>query len=166
MDRNLSVNLAEQPEGGYTLTSNELPELVTEGDSVDEAMENLEDAYAAALELYEEMGRPAPVGGEKPPKRSPRFAAFSPEARLDSDPDVPADNGQLRFEAMLGEYELRLPARKLRALGCEELARRAHGSHRIWRNPITGGSAVVPDYGSRDLRVGTIRAVLRNLGVG
>ena len=25
MDRNLSVNLAEQPEGGYTLTSNELP---------------------------------------------------------------------------------------------------------------------------------------------
>ena len=47
MDSNLSVNLAEQPEGGYTLTSNELPELVTEGDSVDEAMENLKDAYAA-----------------------------------------------------------------------------------------------------------------------
>ncbi|MDE0298564.1 MAG: type II toxin-antitoxin system HicA family toxin [Candidatus Poribacteria bacterium] len=61
---------------------------------------------------------------------------------------------------------MRLPARKLRALGCQELARRAHGSHRIWRNPLTGGSAVVPDYGSRDLRVGTIRAVLRNLGVG
>ena len=166
MDRNLSVNLAEQPEGGYTLTSNEFPELVTEGDSVDEAMENLEDAYAAALELYEEIGRPAPVGGEKPPKRSPRFPTFSPESRIDSDPDVPADNGQLRFEATLCEYELRLPARKLRALGCEELARRARGPHRIWRNPLTGGSAVVPDYGSRDLRVGTIRAVLRNLGVG
>ena len=166
MDRNLSVNLAEQPEGGYTLTSNELPELVTEGDSVDEAMENLGDAYAAALELYEELGRPAPVGGEKPPKRSPRLAAFPPESRIGSDADLPADNGQLRFEAILGEYELRLPARKLRALGCEERPRRGRGSHRIWRNPLTGGSAVVPDYGSRDLRIGTIRVVLRNLGVG
>ncbi|MDE0042976.1 MAG: type II toxin-antitoxin system HicA family toxin [Candidatus Poribacteria bacterium] len=67
---------------------------------------------------------------------------------------------------MLGECELRLPARKLRALGCEEHPRRERGSHRIWRNPLTGGSAVVPDYGSRDLRIGTIRAVLRNLGVG
>ena len=166
MDSNLSVNLAEQPEGGYTLTSNELPELVTEGDSVDEAMENLQDAYAAALELYEDLGRAMPAGEEKPPGRGPRFAAFPLESRTDSDADVPVDNGQLRYEAMLCEYELRLPARKLRALGCEELARRERGSHRIWRNPLTGGSAVVPDYGSHDLRIGTIRAVLRNLGVG
>ena len=166
MDSNLSVNLAEQPEGGYTLTSNELPELVTEGDSVDEAMENLKDAYAAALELYEELGRPAPAGGEKSAQRSPRFAVFSPESRVDFDADVPVDNGQLRFEAMLCEYDLRLPGRKLRALGCEEHLRRTRGSHRIWRNPLTGGSAVVPDYGSRDLRVGTVRVVLRNLGVG
>ena len=68
MDCNLSVNLAEQPEGGYTLTSNELPELVTEGDSVDEAMENLKDAYAAALELYQELGCPAP---RRPARNSP-----------------------------------------------------------------------------------------------
>lgn len=166
MDSNLSVNLAEQPEGGYTLTSNELPELVTEGDSVEQAMENLKDAYAAALELYEDLGRPAPAAGEKSAKSSPRFAAFPPEARIDSDADVPPDNGQLRFEATLCEYELRLPARKLRALGCEEQLRRVRGSHRIWSNPLTGGSAVVPDYGSRDLRVGTVRAVLRKLGVG
>ena len=166
MDSNLSVNLAEQPEGGYTLTSNEFPELVTEGDSVEEAMENLEDAYAAALELYEELGRTMPAGREKPTQRGPRFAAFPLEPRIDSDADVPPDNGQLRFEAMLGEYELRLPARKLRALGCEEHRRRGRGSHWIWRNPLTGGSAVVPDYGGRDLRVGTVRAVLRNLGVG
>ena len=166
MDTNLSVNLAEQPEGGYTVTSNELPELVTEGDSVEEAMENLEDAYAAALELYEDLGRPVPAGGEKPAKRSPRFAAFPPESRFDTGADILQDNGQLGFEAMLCEYELRLPGRKLRALGCEELSRRGRGSHRIWRNALTGGSAVVPDYGDRDLRVGTIRAVLRNLGVG
>ena len=166
MGRTLSVNLVEQPEGGYTLSSDEFPELVTEGDSVDEAMENLEDAYAAALELYEELGRPAPAGGEKAPGRRPRLRTFPPDSRIDSDADVPADNGQLRFEAMLGEHDLRLPARKLRALGCEEQLRHARGSHRIWLNPITGGSAVVPDYGGRDLRIGTIRAVLRNLGVG
>ncbi len=45
MDSNLSVNLAEQPEGGYTLTSNEFPELVTEGDSVDEAMVNFRACF-------------------------------------------------------------------------------------------------------------------------
>ena len=166
MDSNLSVNLAEQPEGGYTVTSNELPELVTEGDSAEEAMENLEDAYAAAHELYEDLGRPVPAGGEKPAKKSPRFSTFPPESRIDSEADVPVDNGQLRFEAMICEYELRLPGRKLRALGCEELSRRGRGSHRIWRNALTGGSAVVPDFGTRDLRIGTIRAVLRNLGVG
>ena len=166
MARNFSVNLAEQPEGGYTLTSNELPALVTEGDSVDEAMENFKDAYAAALELYEELGRPAPAGGEKPGERIPRFATSPLDSRIDFDADVPLDNGQLRFEATLCEYDLKLPGRKLRALGCEEHSRRGRGSHRIWRNPLTGGSAVVPDYGSRDLRVGTVRSVLRNLGVG
>ena len=166
MDSNLSVNLAEQPEGGYTVTSNELPELVTEGDSAEEAMENLEDAYAAALELYEDLGRPVPAGSEKPAKRGPRFSTFPPESRIDTGADILPDNGQLRFEAMLCEYELRLPGRKLRALGCEEHPRRGRGSHRIWRNALTGGSAVVPDFGSRDLRIGTIRAVLRNLGVG
>lgn len=166
MNYNVSVHFAEQPEGGYTVTCEELPELVTEGDSEEEAMENLEDAYAAALELYEELGRPVPAGGEKPAKRSPRFSTFPPESRIDTDADILPDNGQLRFEAMLCEYELRLPGRKLRALGCEEQSRRGRGSHRIWRNVLTGGLAVVPDYGDRDLRIGTIRAALRNLGVG
>ena len=46
-----------QVEGGYTVTSLLLPELVTEGDSLDEALENVKDAFAAVLELYQEMGR-------------------------------------------------------------------------------------------------------------
>ncbi len=33
--------LAPQPEGGYTVTSPVLPELVTEGDTVEEVMENV-----------------------------------------------------------------------------------------------------------------------------
>jgi antitoxin HicB len=55
-----------QPEGGYTVTCKELPGLVTEGDSVDEALANLKDAFAATLELYEDLGRPLPEGIQVP----------------------------------------------------------------------------------------------------
>ena len=36
--------------------------LVTEGDSLEEVLANVEDALHAALELYEETGRPIPSG--------------------------------------------------------------------------------------------------------
>jgi len=49
-----------QPEGGFTVTSPLLPELITEGDTVEEVMENVKDALRAVLELYEDMGRPVP----------------------------------------------------------------------------------------------------------
>ena len=49
-----------QTEGGYTVTSPLLPELVTEGNSVTEALENVKDAFAAVLELYQESGRSLP----------------------------------------------------------------------------------------------------------
>ena len=52
--------LEPQPEGGYTVTSPALPELVTEGDSVAEALANAEDAFAAVVEIYEDRGRPLP----------------------------------------------------------------------------------------------------------
>ena len=54
--------LAPQPEGGYTVTSPLLPELVTEGDSVDEALANVRDALAAVIEAYQDLGRPIPPG--------------------------------------------------------------------------------------------------------
>ncbi|MCX7839658.1 MAG: type II toxin-antitoxin system HicA family toxin [Anaerolineae bacterium] len=56
-------------------------------------------------------------------------------------------------------------ARKLRALGCEELPRRRGGSHRIWYNPGTGRLAPLPDWGAKDLKIGTLRAVVRQLGL-
>lgn len=56
-------------------------------------------------------------------------------------------------------------AAKLRRLGCEELPRRSTGSHRKWRNPSTGGATVVPDWGSKDLKVGTVHAAVRDLGI-
>ena len=54
--------LDPQPEGGYTVTSPLLPELVTEGATVTEALANAEDAFAAVVEIYEDRGRPLPSG--------------------------------------------------------------------------------------------------------
>ena len=49
-----------QPEGGYTVTCPILPELITEGDTVAEAIENVGDALLAIIEAYEELGRHLP----------------------------------------------------------------------------------------------------------
>ena len=53
--------LAPQPEGGFTVTSPLLPELITEGDTADEALANVRDALAAVIEAYEDLGRPLPA---------------------------------------------------------------------------------------------------------
>jgi antitoxin HicB len=52
--------LEAQPEGGYTVTSPALPELLTEGDTLEEAVEHVRDALAAVVELYEDFGKPLP----------------------------------------------------------------------------------------------------------
>ena len=52
--------LLPQAEGGFTVTSPLLPELVTEGDTADEALKNVRDALAAVIETYEDLGRPLP----------------------------------------------------------------------------------------------------------
>ncbi len=52
--------LEPQPEGGYVVSSPLLPELITEGESVAEALANAEDAFAAVAEIYEDRGRPLP----------------------------------------------------------------------------------------------------------
>lgn len=57
--------LTPQPEGGYTVTSPVLPELVTEGDTVDEALANTRDALAAVIETYEDLSRPLPESVHK-----------------------------------------------------------------------------------------------------
>jgi mRNA interferase HicA len=56
-------------------------------------------------------------------------------------------------------------AKKLASLGCRELPRGGDGSHRKWSNPATGDITVLPDWGGDDLKLGTIRAVIRQLGL-
>jgi len=56
-------------------------------------------------------------------------------------------------------------ARKLASLGCEVVQNRGKGSHRVWHNPKNARLASIPDRGTKDLKIGTIRAVVRQLGV-
>lgn len=53
--------LTPQPEGGFTVTSPVFPELVTEGDTVEEALENVQDALRAVVELYDDLGKTLPI---------------------------------------------------------------------------------------------------------
>ena len=57
--------------------------------------------------------------------------------------------------------------KKLRKLGCLELRRKGGGSHRKWINqqlahivPVS-----VPDWGTKDLKNGTLRSIVKDLGL-
>ncbi len=56
-------------------------------------------------------------------------------------------------------------ARRLSVLACRELERRGGGSHRKLFNPNTQRAAVIPNWGSKDLKLGTIRSAVRQLGI-
>lgn len=71
MNYKIPLVLTPQPEGGYTVTSPLLPELVTEGDSLEEALDNVKDALAAVLEAYHDLGRPVPTNARLPDPNGP-----------------------------------------------------------------------------------------------
>jgi antitoxin HicB len=54
------LRLDPEPDGAITVTSPLLPELVTAGDTVSEALANVRDALIAVFELYEDTDRPLP----------------------------------------------------------------------------------------------------------
>jgi len=54
--------------------------------------------------------------------------------------------------------------RRLSQLGCEFL-RQASGSHEVWWNPSNEQFTVIPRHGGRDLPAGTLRTILRQLGI-
>ena len=55
-------------------------------------------------------------------------------------------------------------AQRLKELGCEEIIVRGKGSHRMWENTQNNRKTTVP-YKNRDLRIGTIKAILRQLEI-
>ena len=56
-------------------------------------------------------------------------------------------------------------AKRLKKLGCYELKRRGKGSHRKWINPVSNKGTVIPDWGNKDLKVGTLKAILKQLDI-
>jgi antitoxin HicB len=64
MQYKIPLVLAPQPEGGYTVTSPLFPELVTEGNTIDEALANVKDALAAVIEIYAEQGKHLPQNAQ------------------------------------------------------------------------------------------------------
>jgi len=56
----LPLILDPQPEGGYVVTCPLLPELITEGDNIQDALKNANDALAAIVEALKELNRPMP----------------------------------------------------------------------------------------------------------
>ena len=67
----LPLVLDPQPEGGYVVTCPLLPELVTEGDTVEEALHNANDALEAVIEAFEDLGRPLPSALQPATERAP-----------------------------------------------------------------------------------------------
>ena len=56
-------------------------------------------------------------------------------------------------------------AKRLKQLGCYEVKRKGKGSHRKWINPISGKGTVIPDWGNKDLKVGTIKDIVKQLEI-
>ena len=56
-------------------------------------------------------------------------------------------------------------ARQLTALGCREIPKKRNGFHRKWVNDNNGLTAMIPDWGSKDPKTGTVRAAIRYLGL-
>ena len=67
----LRLILSPQPEGGFTVTSPLLPELVTEGDTLQAALANVPDAVQAVVEIYQDQNRPLPATLHPDPAAAP-----------------------------------------------------------------------------------------------
>src|SRR5208337_4824635 len=61
------VNLAKEPEGGYTVTFPDIPEAITCGTDIEDALYHAKDALESAMDFYFDDKRPVPVPSK--PKR-------------------------------------------------------------------------------------------------
>ena len=54
--------------------------------------------------------------------------------------------------------------RKLRRLGCQ-FYRQGKGDHEIWANDAMNSTAPIPNWRGKDLKPGTVSAIMRQLGI-
>lgn len=62
------------PEGGFTVTFRDIPEAITEGDTLEEAEAMALDALVTAMEFYFDDGRPVPEPSK--PRKGERIVAL------------------------------------------------------------------------------------------
>ncbi len=55
--------------------------------------------------------------------------------------------------------------KKLKQMGCQEIPRKGGGSHRKCYNPDHNAIVPIPDWGTKDLKLGTVRQIIRQLGL-
>ena len=67
----LPLVLEPQPEGGFTVTCPFLPELITEGESIKDALSNAEDALQAVIESYSDLKKELPSVLQALPLKAP-----------------------------------------------------------------------------------------------
>lgn len=61
-EQQVEVVFEPQPDGGYTVYSPELPGMVTQGDTLDEASENAYEAIDLYVESMRARGKDVPLG--------------------------------------------------------------------------------------------------------
>jgi len=61
-NREVEVVFEPQPGGGFTLYSPDLPGMVTQGDTMKDAVVNAEEAIALYVESMRERGKDVPLG--------------------------------------------------------------------------------------------------------
>jgi antitoxin HicB len=70
------VNLEPQPEGGFTVTFPDIPEAITQGEDVEDALLHGADVLESALDFYIEEGKAIPMPSK--PKRGQNVIELSP----------------------------------------------------------------------------------------
>lgn len=65
----------DEEDGGFVVTFRDVPEAITGGDTIEEALVQAADALAVALEFYAEDGRPLPEASE--PRRGEHLITLS-----------------------------------------------------------------------------------------
>ena len=72
----LRLEFERESDGGYTVTSPDVPELVTGGDTWEEVWANIRDALSTIMELYRDEGKPMYVISEEDAQRITTEAYF------------------------------------------------------------------------------------------
>ena len=77
---------SDEEDGGFVVTFADVPEAITQGNTLPEALANASDALAAAMDFYTESKRVPPTPSEAAPRQP--LVAWTHERWLDDEGDA------------------------------------------------------------------------------